>query len=324
MAARCWRVAKPNSSMPAETRAVIDVGTNSVKLLVADVAGKVVTPLHEGSHQTRLGHGFYETHVLQAGAIDQTAKAVADFVNEAHPWNPTSFKIIATSAARDAVNKDELLRAIESVAGIPVTIISGEQEADWVYKGVTSDPLLANSNLLVMDVGGGSSEFILGAGAERIFAESFPIGSVRLLEKISIGDPPLLTELAECERSVHAILIDEVVPKLRPNMEAMGNDVQLVGTGGTSTILARIQLKLRSFSREMIEGTFLSREMLKTEMMRLWSVPLETRKQIIGLPANRADVILPGVVIFHQVMEIFGLATLRVSTRGLRFAALMD
>jgi exopolyphosphatase / guanosine-5'-triphosphate,3'-diphosphate pyrophosphatase len=310
--------------MSRETRAVIDVGTNSVKLLVADVVGKVVTPLHEGSHQTRLGQGFYETHVLQAGAIDQTAKAVADFVNEAQPWNPVSTKIIATSAARDAVNKEELLSAIESVAGIPVTIISGEQEADWAYKGVTSDPQLAGGNLLVMDVGGGSSEFILGSGGERIFAESFPIGSVRLLEKISVGDSPSLEELAECEQAVRAVLMEKVVPMLQPKLKGIGNAVQFVGTGGTSTILARIQLKLRSFSREMIEGTFLSREMVKTEMMRLWSVPLERRKQIIGLPPNRADVILPGVVIFHQVMEIFELSNLRVSTRGLRFAALMD
>ena len=310
--------------MRGETRAVIDVGTNSVKLLVANVSGKVVTPLHEGSHQTRLGQGFYESHVLQAGAIDQTAKAVADFINEAHSWNPVSAKIIATSAARDAVNKEELLSAIESVAGIPVTIISGEQEADWAYKGVTSDPQLASGNLLVMDVGGGSSEFILGSDGERIFAESFPVGSVRLLERISVSDPPSPGELAECERAVRAVLMERVVPMLQPKLKAVGNAVQFVGTGGTSTILARIQLKLRSFSREMIEGTFLSRETLKTEMMRLWSVPLEKRKQVIGLPPNRADVILPGVVIFHQVMEIFDLTTLRVSTRGLRFAALMD
>jgi exopolyphosphatase / guanosine-5'-triphosphate,3'-diphosphate pyrophosphatase len=310
--------------MARETRAVIDVGTNSVKLLVADVAGKVVIPLHEGSHQTRLGQGFYESHLLQAGAIDQTAKAVADFLNEAQPWNPALTKIIATSAARDAVNKEELLSAIESVAGIPVTIISGEQEADWAYKGVTSDPQLASGNLLVMDVGGGSSEFILGSGGERIFAESFPIGSVRLLETISVSDPPSREELVECERAVRAVLLERVVPSLEPKLKTVGSGVQLVGTGGTSTILARIQLKLRSFSREMIEGTFLSRESLKTEMMRLWSVPLERRKQIIGLPPNRADVILPGVVIFHQVMEIFDLPTLRVSTRGLRFAALMD
>ena len=310
--------------MSAEIRAVIDVGTNSVKLLVADVDGSVVRPLHEGSHQTRLGQGFYETHVLQPGAIDLTAKAVADFVAEAQAWNPATLKVVATSAARDALNKQQLLSAIESASGLPVMIISGEQEADWAYKGVTSDPQLAAANLLVMDVGGGSSEFILGAGGKRIFAESFPIGSVRLLERAQMSDPPSAQEREECEHAVREVLVHQILPRLQPKLREVSGPVQLIGTGGTSTILARVELKLRSFSREMIEGTFLSRAQVKTAMMRLWSMPLVQRKQIIGLPPNRADVILPGVVIFDQVMEVFELETLRVSTRGLRFAALMD
>ena len=310
--------------MPGQIRGVIDVGTNSVKLLIADVEGVVVRPLHEGSHQTRLGQGFYETHVLQPGAIDLTAKAVADFVAEAQAWEPTMLKVVATSAARDAINKEQLLSAIESAAGIPVTIISGEQEADWAYKGVTSDPQLAAGTLLVMDVGGGSTELILGTNGKRTFAESFSIGSVRLLERLNVSDPPTISELEQCKRDVRQILEEQVVPHLQPLLQAAAGRVQLVGTGGTSTILARVKLKLRSFSREMIEGTFLSRKDVQTEMMRLWSMPLMPRKQIIGLPPNRADVILPGVVIFDQVMEVFELAALRVSTRGLRFAALMD
>jgi exopolyphosphatase/guanosine-5'-triphosphate,3'-diphosphate pyrophosphatase len=310
--------------MPGEIRAVIDVGTNSVKLLVADVEGAVVRPLHEGSHQTRLGQGFYETHVLQAGAIDLTAKAVADFVAEAQAWEPVTMKVVATSAARDALNKEQLIGAIESVSGIPVTIISGEQEADWAYKGVTSDPHLMAGNLLVMDVGGGSTEFILGVGGSRIFAESFPIGSVRLLERVAISDMPTEQERESCEREIRALLEGQVKASLEPKIREIGESVQLVGTGGTSTILARVELRMRSFCREMIEGTLLSRERVKSETMRLWNTPLEKRKQIIGLPPNRADVILPGALIFDQVMEVFGLATLRVSTRGLRFAALMD
>src|SRR5688572_22855639 len=200
--------------MPGQIRAVIDVGTNSVKLLVADVEGAVVRPLHEGSHQTRLGQGFYETHLLQPGAIDLTAKAVADFVAEAQAWQPASIKVVATSAARDAVNKEELLSAIESVSGIPVIIISGEQEADWAYKGVTSDPHLAKGNLLVMDVGGGSTEFILGSGGERLFAESFSIGSVRLLEQLHLSDPPTGEERLNCEEQIRATIEREVKPRL--------------------------------------------------------------------------------------------------------------
>ncbi|MGZ8940007.1 MAG: Ppx/GppA phosphatase family protein [Limisphaerales bacterium] len=310
--------------MPGQIRGVIDVGTNSVKLLIADVEGSIVRPLHEGSHQTRLGQGFYETHVLQPGAIDLTARAVADFVAEAQAWEPASLKIVATSAARDAINKDQLLSAIKSASGLPVTIISGEQEADWAYKGVTSDPQLASGTLLVMDVGGGSTELILGTNGKRTFAESFSIGSVRLLERLTLSDPPTTDELNHCKQEVRTVLEGQIAPHLQPHLRAVSGPVQLVGTGGTSTILARVKLKLRSFSREMMEGTFLSRDDIQTEMMRLWSMPLMPRKQIIGLPPNRADVILPGVVIFDQVMEVLGLSTLRVSTRGLRFAVLMD
>jgi len=309
--------------MPGEVRAVIDVGTNSVKLLVADVEGQIVRPLHEGSHQTRLGQGFYETCILQPAAIDQTAKAVAEFVQEAQAWNPASLKVFATSAARDAINHNRLTETIREVSGLPVTIITGEQEADWAYKGVTTDPQLAAQNLLVMDVGGGSTEFILGHRGARRFTESYPIGSVRLLERITISNPPLLAERQRCEDEIRAVIEHSLKPHLQPMLQAADGPILFVATGGTSTILARVQLQLRSFSRELIEGTLLSREQIKTESMRLWSTPLEERKRIIGLPQNRADVILPGVLVFDQVMEALQLDSLRVSTRGLRFAAVL-
>jgi exopolyphosphatase / guanosine-5'-triphosphate,3'-diphosphate pyrophosphatase len=275
-------------------------------------------------HQTRLGQGFYETHVLQAGAIRETAKAVAEFAAEAKSWTPIVIKVIATSAARDAENKEELMTALESAAGLPVEIISGTQEADWVFQGVSSDPKIGAGTLLVMDVGGGSSEFILGSGAQRVFAESLPIGSVRLLEKIGLSDPPTASEKKRCEDEVRRVLESRLKPDIDPAWRKLSGKLQLVGTGGTSTILARMKLKMRSFSREMIEGTTLSRDELAAEAAGLWRKTLGERKQIIGLPPNRADVILTGVIIFEQVMQVFGLDALRVSTRGLRFAAVMD
>ena len=308
-----------------EVRAVIDVGTNSVKLLVADVEGKTVRPLHESSHQTRLGQGFYETHVLQAGAIEQTAKAVADFAREAKNWSPAVVRVIATSAARDAENKGDLITALEAAAGgAQVEIISGNQEADWAFKGVTSDPKLGAGPLLVMDVGGGSSEFILGTDGLRIFAESAPMGSVRLLEKVGVSDPPTASERKRCEDEVRSVVEGRLKPNMEPALRDLPGKIALVATGGTSTILARMKLRLRSFNREMIEGTEITREELSAEVTRLWSMRLEERKHLIGLPPNRADVILTGSLIFHEVMAFFNLEVLRVSTRGLRFAALMN
>ena len=143
-------------------RAVIDIGTNSVKLLVADVAGNDVRPLHEDSKQTRLGRGFYESSRLQPEAVQQTAEAVAEFAEEARGQQAKSIRVIATSAARDAKNPGDLMVAVDKASGLKIEIISGEQEADWAFQGVTTDPQLAKQHLLLLDVGGGSTEFILG------------------------------------------------------------------------------------------------------------------------------------------------------------------
>ncbi|MBM3841510.1 MAG: Ppx/GppA family phosphatase [Verrucomicrobia bacterium] len=306
-------------------RAVIDVGTNSVKLLVADVTGRSVVPLHERSHQTRLGAGFYETHWLQRDAIERTASAVAQCADEAARWQAQSIRVIATSAARDARNQSELQSAIQQASGLAVEIISGEQEADWVFAGVTSDPALASHPLLILDVGGGSTEFILGDGPAQIFRRSFPLGTVRLLERIRPSDPPLESEWSACHAQLQQFLKLEIRPHLdEPRKQCAGHALQLVTTGGTSSILAAMQLELPAFDRVRIEALRLTRKDVWQRQRHLWGLPLAQRKTLAGLPPNRADVILMGVAILAMVMEEFGFEAMRVSTRGLRFAAMMD
>jgi exopolyphosphatase/guanosine-5'-triphosphate,3'-diphosphate pyrophosphatase len=316
--------------MNSARRAVIDVGTNSVKLLVADVSGRVVEPVWEESKQTRLGRGFYETHRLQSDAIDATGKAVAQFRETAGKHQATSVRVIATSAARDAVNGDELSAAIEKGSGLKMEIISGEQEADWVFQGVTTDPRLANEPLLLLDVGGGSTEFIVGQGTNKYFSRSFPLGTVRLLEKNPPSDPPTKEELARCRAWIGDFLEKEVKPVVELNglheLHKLheGEKMMLVGTGGTTSILGRMEVKLETYDRAKIEATRLSLERMHWHVEHLWSLPLEERKQVVGLPPNRADVILMGVAIYEAVMETSGFKELRISTRGLRFAAVME
>ncbi len=316
--------------MDTVRRAVIDVGTNSIKLLVADVSGGKVRPVHEESRQTRLGKGFYETRRLQPEAIAHTAAAVWEFAQTAREKNSDSIRVIATSAARDAVNPGDLTTSIERAADLKVEIISGEREAEWVFQGVNTDAELAKQPLLLLDVGGGSTEFIFGRGAHQHFAQSFPMGTVRLLEKFPPSDPPTRGEFTACRDWVKTFLQNEVRPKLEPAMRrevkpgSEAGEIQLVGTGGTTSILARIEKKLDRFDRERIESTVLSREQVTVHRKQLWSLPLAGRKEIAGLPKLRADVILTGVVIYEAVMEEFGFKQLRVSTRGLRFAAVMD
>jgi len=315
--------------MKSVRRAVIDVGTNSVKLLVADVAGHEVQPVWEESHQTRLGKGFYETHRLQPEAIDATARAVEQFEETAKKHQASSVRVIATSAARDAVNPNDLSSAIEAASGLKMEIISGEQEADWVFQGVTSDPELAREPLLLLDVGGGSTEFIVGQGSNVLFRKSFLLGTVRLLEKNPPSDAPRKEELARDREEIRKFLEKEVKAAValnglnKLNELNKGKEIQLVGTGGTTSILGRMEAKLEVYDRAKIEATRLSLERMHYHVQHLWSLPLEERKQVVGLPPNRADVILKGVAIYEAVMETFRFSELRISTRGLRFAAVM-
>jgi exopolyphosphatase/guanosine-5'-triphosphate,3'-diphosphate pyrophosphatase len=311
--------------MKVRRRAVVDIGTNSVKLLVAEVDGAAVLPLLERSEQTRLGRGFYDSHVLQPRPVADTATAVAHFVALAREFEAETVRIIATSAARDARNPEALTDAVRRVTGLRVEIISGDQEADWVFRGVTTDPALAGRPLLILDVGGGSTEFILGEHGHHSIRQSFPLGSVRLLEQLRPADPPRMEDLIACRQWLRNFLRDEVETAIRaPLADSLRARLQLVGTGGTTTILARMEGRMTGFDRHLIDGTRLCRSRLGEYMSRLWSLPLEERKKIPGLPPKRADVILMGAAIYEAVMEHFRLEDLFVSTRGLRFGALMD
>ena len=303
---------------------MIDVGTNSVKILIASIEGRTVRPLYEESEQTRLGQGFYETHFLQSTAIEQTARVVARFVDQAKEYEPDKIRVIATSAARDATNREDLISQIKGASGLPLEVISGEQEADWAFQGVTTDPTFTGQHLLVMDVGGGSTEFILGRDSHRGFARSFPLGTVRLLEKLPVSDPPKAGELKACRALAREVIEKQVSPVIAPHLDAIRNvGARLVGTGGTTTIMARMQLQLRRYDRDLMEGLVLTREQVDAHREKLWGLALAERKNIIGLPGKRADVILTGTVIFGEVMEVLHMPELKVSTRGLRFAAVL-
>ncbi len=317
--------------MKSTRRAVIDVGTNSVKLLVADVAGRMVQPVWEESRQTRLGQGFYETNRLQDEPIAYSANAVADFARAGRERGAQSVRAIATSAARDAVNGEDLVSAIEAAAGLKVEILAGEQEAEWGFRGVTSDPKLARQPLLLLDVGGGSTQMIVGQGEAVHFCKSYNLGTVRLLERIPQSDPPKAQELGTCQAWLKEYLQKQVRPQLAPALQSevspgssQARQILLVGVGGTASILARMEGKMDQFDRERIEGTRLSLARLRWHVEHLWGLPLQERRDLVGLPRNRADVILPGVAIYEAVMVEFGFGELRVSTRGLRFAAVMD
>jgi exopolyphosphatase/guanosine-5'-triphosphate,3'-diphosphate pyrophosphatase len=305
-------------------RAVIDVGTNSVKLLVAEVTGAVVEPVHEEGRQTRLGRGFYDTHRLQPGPIEDTAAAVAEFATKAQSLGAGGLRVIATSAARDAVNAAELLAAVHARAGFEVEVISGEQEARWAFAGACTQPALAALPMLLLDIGGGSSEFIIGTGGQSRFHQSYPLGAVRLAESLAHDDPPTASELADCRQHLAAFLAREVAPGVQPVLDREAVSTELVATGGTASVLATMHLGLARFDRERIEAVSFEAGQVTEWTARLWSLSLAARREIVGLPPERADIILFGLAILEAVMGAFRLPRLRVSTRGLRFGALRE
>lgn len=316
--------------MATTRRAVIDVGTNSVKVLVADVTGRDVRPVFEAGTQTRLGAGFYATHRLQADAIVRTAGAVAEYAGLSRTRGADSLRVFATSAAREAVNAEELVAAVEQAGGCRLEIISGEDEALWAFRGVQTHPDLAREPLLLVEVGGGSAQFILGQSEAVHFRESFALGAVRLMARCPHSDPPKPAELEACRRELARFLEERVGPRLRPALERevrlhqARHAARLVGVGGTATVLARMEQGMDDYDRERIESAALRREQIEARVEQLWLLPLAARRQLRGLPPERADVILTGAAIYAAILGALGFSELRVSTRGLRFAAVMD
>lgn len=306
-------------------RAVIDVGTNSVKLLVAEVLGQVVRPILETSEQTRLGHGFYAHHRLQPDRIAETAQAVAQYQAVAREQGAENVRVIATSAARDASNPQDLVAAIDQASGLALEIISGTKEAELAFQGVASDPRFHDRPLLILEVGGGSTQVIFSTGKNHALGHSFKIGSVRLLEHIPHSDPPLPSELEQCRTHLNHFWAGQLLAEFWPLLtQHSPGGVMLVGTGGTSSVLASIQLGLNEFHRESIESVDFSLESMRALTERLWSLPLAERRKIPGLPPKRADVVLCGAAIHEAAMTLLELQPLHVSTRGIRFAALLD
>ncbi len=314
----------PRYKMKSVRRAVIDIGTNSVKLLIGDVSHTSVTPLCERAEQTRLGKGLHATHRLQPDAIDRTAHAVAQFLREAERWQAASTRLIATSAARDADNRSEFTEAIWRTVGVRVEVISGEQEAAWAFEGVATDPRLVGHPLLIMDTGGGSTQFIYHGGNAGPAHHSFRLGAVRLLDQFPPSDPPTADEQSRCQAWIKEFINHQIRPALADDLPAQAlASAQLVGTGGASSLLVSMHLGLNSFQRDLIEATALSRRDVQAQMERLWRLPLAERQHIPGLPPAKADVVLMGAAIHALIMTEFDFDHLLVSTRGLRFAALL-
>ncbi|MCS7090358.1 MAG: hypothetical protein RMN51_08640 [Verrucomicrobiota bacterium] len=306
--------------------AAIDVGTNSVKLLVVD-AGPPLHPILELGIQTRLGEGFYPDRLLQPRAIARTVEAVQQLIVRARAAGAGYIRLFATSAAREARNQEALVRALETATGLHVEVISGLQEAHWAYQGVRTHPELADALLAVVEVGGGSTQLLIGQGPTVHVCESYPLGAVRLWELERIPDPPTLADLSRTQQHVREVLNPALHAHIRSYFEPANPQNPerqppiTVAVGGTAVTLARILLQMATWDRNRIEAVRMSPEDITAQVKRLWSLSLEQRHKLPGLPKERADIILTGAVIYEQLTCILQVPEWRFSTRGIRFGA---
>jgi exopolyphosphatase/guanosine-5'-triphosphate,3'-diphosphate pyrophosphatase len=299
--------------------ATIDIGTNSVLLLVAERGpDQKFKAVLERAEITRLGRGVDATRRLSAEGQEDTLKVLEAFAREAKAAGAQELAVTATSAARDAQNGAEFLAAAKARAGLDVEIISGDQEAQLSYASAWADFGSAGQHkpLVVIDIGGGSTELIYGdesAAGKVGFRQSFDVGSVRLTERLIKADPPS----AEEQKAVRAHLRETFATLPRPPL-----GFRLVGVAGTVTTLFALQHKLTTYDPAKVHGGTLTITQLDALAKRLCSLPLEKRRKLPGLQPKRADVICAGAFILLCALERLASLQCWVSDRGLRWGLL--
>lgn len=299
--------------------AAIDVGTNTLRLLIAEsVRPDDFTILHEEQEITRLGKGLIPSRLLQDGPRRRSLVVLRRFAEVARSFKAEQVAAVATSAVREAMNREELVVEIARETGLTVRVIDGREEARLTLLGVRHGLCLGSRWVLVMDVGGGSTEFVLAKGEAIEAIVSTGLGVVKLIEQHLLSDPPTLDEL-QALREVVARRIDQLCSEL-PAREG----TQLIGTAGTPTTLAAIDLGLVTYDREKVQGHCLGLARVRELLDRLASLPLRERRRIPGLESGRADVILAGAAIVAASMDRLGYHEMRVSDEGLREGILLD
>jgi exopolyphosphatase/guanosine-5'-triphosphate,3'-diphosphate pyrophosphatase len=276
--------------------AAVDLGTNSTRLLVADISNGSVDEIARRLQITRLGEGVDERHRLLPLPISRVRNCLSEFRRELESLGAERTLAIATSAFRDAENGEAFLGEIEWSYGFETQLLTGHEEALLTFRGVTAGREVEKGTLIV-DVGGGSTELVLGGPGGVSFHTSLDLGCVRMTERY--GD-----DLEACAAQVRSAL-----PDLEPR--------SAIGVAGTVTALAALDLGLVEYDAEQVHGHVLSREAVEEQLERLAALPLEERRRVPGLEPERAPVIVAGAVIVREVLARYGLDSLEASERDI-------
>ncbi|WP_415106848.1 exopolyphosphatase [Micropruina sp.] len=277
--------------------AAIDCGTNSVRLLVAEAGpdGGLVD-LERRLILTRLGQGVDATGRFHPDALARTLDAFAEYAGVIRALGAERVRLVATSAARDASNRDEFFAGARELLGIDAEIISGDEEAALSFRGaLTALPDVATP-ALVMDIGGGSTELVLGSGGAtpRIdHGVSLDIGSVRVRERFLAGDPPSADQIAEASAYIDSLLDGSGVP--------FADVVTWIGVGGTATSLSAVNQRLPEYDRTKVHASTITRDDLAALTQRLLAASVAEVRELPSMHPKRADVICAGALIADRV-----------------------
>ena len=279
--------------------AAIDCGTNSIRLLIADIADGTFREVYRNMQIVRLGQGVDQNKAFHPDAIDRTLKAVADFSTEIARRGVSKIRFCATSATRDAANRDLFIDGVNSLLGIKPEVISGEEEAALSFFGATKELHQSGAPYLVIDIGGGSTEFVFGT--EKVdFAKSQNIGCVRMSERHFSSLPPSANEIANAQRDIDEAISEAA--KLVPITEAQ----TLIAVAGTATTVAAAALGLNEYDRYSIHLSRVTAEKTHEVTQRFLHM---NRQEIAALPymhEGRVDVIAAGSLVLSRIMELSG------------------
>lgn len=300
--------------------ASVDLGTNTIRLLVVEVAeDRSWRPVAETQTIARLGEGLRASGRLSEAAMERALAAVTEFCGRARALGAEQILIIGTSAVREASNRSVFLERLSLSTGQEVRVVPGEDEGRLTLLGVLHGLPALSGWILVFDIGGGSTEFILARDRELVRARSLALGVVPLAERYRTAEPVERARYAELEWEVRAQLareLQDLLAEHRPD--------HLVGTAGTVTTLAALDQALPDYDAAKVHGYPLLRYRIEALLGALAPLPATRRVGFPCLEAGRADLIIPGIAICLATMARFGVSSIRVSDAGLREGILVD
>ena len=282
--------------------AAIDIGTNSVHMIVAELSKRAYRVVDKEKEMVQLGLGSLDGAPLNDDAIERAVAALKKMVEVAKGWKVDEIVAVATSAVREAPNRREFLRRVRDEVGVRVRVISGEEEADYIFRAVRSAVDLDSSTALCVDIGGGSVEFIVGTASEIYFTASEPLGALRLAQRFRLDDKPTSSDVEAC-RKFTAQHLKRIQKRIRP----IGIDIA-IGTSGTIQALASLTAPATddNSSSGLRE---LTRDALEDAIESLCCVTAKERIEKLGLDEKRARNIVAGAIVLHETMSALQLAT---------------